>query len=163
LDKKYYQHLKNELSENVEWIITDWILVGCWLLVGWFKWAFDSDPDHHHVGRVRFPPPTPRRPRLSPPLPAGFITRGFFGADACDDSDERVVSQGAPASLVRFREIQSGQNNKFMKKIVIWTRIYSGSKIILLIMIGRTRDRRVGLVPHLLTSGLILSLLVYLL
>lgn len=61
MDKKYYQHLKNELSENVEWIITDWILVGCWLLVGWFKWAFDSDPvrpaDHHHVGRVRFPPP----------------------------------------------------------------------------------------------------------
>jgi hypothetical protein len=68
-----------------------------------------------------------------------------------------------PYGLVRFRGIQSGRNNKFMKKIVIWTRIYSGSKIILLIMIGRTKDRRVGLVSHLLTSGLILSLLVYLL
>jgi hypothetical protein len=42
-----------------------------------------------------------------------------------------------------------------MKKIMIWTRIYSGSKINLPIMIGRTRDRRAGLVPHLLTSGLI--------
>jgi hypothetical protein len=30
------------------------------------------------------------------------------------------------------------------------------------IMIGRTRDRRARLVPHLLTSGLIPSLLVYL-
>jgi hypothetical protein len=36
------------------------------------------------------------------------------------------------------------------------------SKINLPIMIGRTRDRRTGLVPHLLTSGLIPSLLVYL-
>jgi hypothetical protein len=64
--------------------------------------------------------------------------------------------------LVRFREIQSGRNNKCMKKIMIWTWIYSGSKINLPIMIGRTRDRRAGLIPHLLTSGLIPSLLVYL-
>jgi hypothetical protein len=64
--------------------------------------------------------------------------------------------------LVRFREIQSVRNNKCMKKIMIWDRIYSGSKINLPIMIGRTGDRRAGLVPHLLTSGLILSLLVYL-
>jgi hypothetical protein len=35
-------------------------------------------------------------------------------------------------------------------------------KFNLTIMIGRTRDRRAGLVPHLLTSGLIPSLLVYL-
>jgi hypothetical protein len=64
--------------------------------------------------------------------------------------------------LVRFRGIQSGRNIKCMKKIMIWTRIYSGSKINLPIMIGRTRDRRTGLVPHLLTSGLIQSLLMYL-
>jgi hypothetical protein len=51
--------------------------------------------------------------------------------------------------LVRFREIQFGRNNKCMKKIMIWTWIYSGSKINLPIMIGRTRDRRAGLVPHL--------------
>jgi hypothetical protein len=49
-----------------------------------------------------------------------------------------------------------------MKKIVIWIQIYSGSKINLPIMIGRTRDRRAGLVPHLLTSRSIPSLLVYL-
>jgi hypothetical protein len=48
--------------------------------------------------------------------------------------------------LVRFRGIQSGRNNKCMKKIMIWTRIYSRSKINLPIMIGRTRDRRAGLV-----------------
>jgi hypothetical protein len=42
------------------------------------------------------------------------------------------------------------------------TRIYSGSKINLPIMIGRTRDRRAGLVLHVLTSELILSLVVYL-
>jgi hypothetical protein len=64
--------------------------------------------------------------------------------------------------LVRFREIQFDRNNKCIKKIMIWIQIYSGSKINLPIMIGRTRDRRAGLVPHLLTSGLIPSLLVYL-
>jgi hypothetical protein len=63
---------------------------------------------------------------------------------------------------LRFRRIQSGRNNKCTKNIMICTRIYSGSKINLPIMIGRTRDRRAGLVPHLLTSGLILNLLVYL-
>jgi hypothetical protein len=66
------------------------------------------------------------------------------------------------SGLVRFRGIQSGRNNKYMKKIMIRTRIYSGSKINLPIIIGRTRDRRAGLIPHLLTSGLIPSLLVYL-
>jgi hypothetical protein len=64
--------------------------------------------------------------------------------------------------IVRFLRIQSDRNNKCMKKIMIWTRIYSGSKINLPIMIGSTRDRRAGLVPHLLTSGLIPSLLAYL-
>jgi hypothetical protein len=68
----------------------------------------------------------------------------------------------APLGLVRFRGIQSCRNNKCMKKIMIWTRIYSGSKINLSIMMGRTRDRRGGLVSHLLTNGLIPSLLVYL-
>jgi hypothetical protein len=47
-----------------------------------------------------------------------------------------------------FCGIQSGRNNKSAKKIVIWTRIYSGLKIILPIMIGRTRAYRVGLVPE---------------
>jgi hypothetical protein len=64
--------------------------------------------------------------------------------------------------LVRFRGIQSGRNNKCMKKIMIWTRIYSGSNFNLPIMMGRIKDRRAGLVPHLLTSVLIPSLLVYL-
>jgi hypothetical protein len=50
--------------------------------------------------------------------------------------------------LVRFRGIQSGQDNKCMKNIMIWTRIYSRSKINLPIMIGRTRDHRAGLVSH---------------
>jgi hypothetical protein len=73
----------------------------------------------------------------------------------------------APAVKEKFqrcslRGIQSGRNNKCIKKIMIWSRIYSGSKINLPIMIGRTKDRRAGLVPHLLTSGLIPSLLVYL-
>jgi hypothetical protein len=67
-----------------------------------------------------------------------------------------------PLGLVRFRGIQSGRNNKCMKKIMIWTRIYSRSEINLPIMIGRIRDHRVVLVAHLLTSGLIPSLLVYL-
>jgi hypothetical protein len=66
------------------------------------------------------------------------------------------------SGLVRFRGIQSGWNNKCMKNIIIWIRIYSRSKINLPIMIGRTRDRRAGLVPHPLTSGLIPSLLEYL-
>jgi hypothetical protein len=35
---------------------------------------------------------------------------------------------------------------------MIGTQIYSGSKINLPIMISRTRDRRAGLVPQLLTS-----------
>jgi hypothetical protein len=64
--------------------------------------------------------------------------------------------------LVHFHRIQSGRNNRYIKKIVIETRIYSWSRFNLLIMIGRTRDRRAGLDPHLLTSGLIPSLLVHL-
>jgi hypothetical protein len=46
------------------------------------------------------------------------------------------------------------------KKFVIETRIHSGLRFNLLIMIGRTRDRRAGLIPHLLTSGSIPSLMV---
>jgi hypothetical protein len=66
-------------------------------------------------------------------------------------------------ALVPFRSrIQFGRNNKCTKKIMIWTRIYSRSKINLPIMISSTRDRRAGFVPHLLTSGLIPSLLAYL-
>jgi hypothetical protein len=72
------------------------------------------------------------------------------------------VETNYPWGLVRFRGIQSGRNNKCMKKIVILTRIYTGSKINLPIMIGRIRDRRAGLVPHLLISGLIPSFFVYL-
>jgi hypothetical protein len=72
------------------------------------------------------------------------------------------VETNEALGLVRFCRNQSGRNNKCMKKIMIGTRIYSGSKINLPIMIGRTRDRRARLVPHLLTSGLIPSLLVYL-
>jgi hypothetical protein len=45
---------------------------------------------------------------------------------------------------------------------LIETRIYSEFKTTLLIMIGRTSDRRAGLIPHLSTSELILSLLAYL-
>jgi hypothetical protein len=45
-----------------------------------------------------------------------------------------------------------GQNNRYIKKIMIETRLYSGSRFNLLIMIGRTRDRRAGLIPHLLTD-----------
>jgi hypothetical protein len=45
-------------------------------------------------------------------------------------------------------------------KFVIETRIHSGLRFNLLIMIGRTRDRRAGLIPHLSTSGLIPSLMV---
>jgi hypothetical protein len=43
---------------------------------------------------------------------------------------------------VRFHEIQSDRNNRCVKKIVIETRIYSGSRINLLIMIDRTRDTK---------------------
>jgi hypothetical protein len=45
---------------------------------------------------------------------------------------------------------------------VIETRIYSEFRTTLLIMIGRTSDRRAGLIPHLSTSELILSLPAYL-
>jgi hypothetical protein len=79
-----------------------------------------------------------------------------------ESSDPLWIRHCEDLGLVRFRGIQSGWNNKCMKKIMIWTRIYSGSKNNLSIMIGRIRDRRAGLVPHLLTSGLIPSLLVYL-
>jgi hypothetical protein len=48
--------------------------------------------------------------------------------------DDAVDSQ-----IVCFRSIHSDWNNKCTKKIMIWTRIYSGSKINLPIMIGRTR------------------------
>jgi hypothetical protein len=64
--------------------------------------------------------------------------------------------------LLRLHRIQSDQNNRYIKKIMIDTRIYCGSKFNLVIMIGRTRDRRVGLNPHLLTNGLVPSLLVHL-
>jgi hypothetical protein len=43
---------------------------------------------------------------------------------------------------------------------LIETRIHSGFRFNLLIMIGITRDRRDRLIPHLLTSGLIPSLMV---
>jgi hypothetical protein len=58
-----------------------------------------------------------------------------------------------------FAGIQSGRNNRYIKKFVIETRIHSGLRFNLLIMISRTRDRRAGLIPHLLTSGLIPSLI----
>jgi hypothetical protein len=87
---------------------------------------------------------------------------GARAAGAAGDGAEWEARIRASFGLVRFRGIQSGRNNKCMKNIMIWTQIYSGSKINLPIMIGRTRDCRVGLVPHLLTSGLIPSLLVYL-
>jgi hypothetical protein len=45
---------------------------------------------------------------------------------------------------------------------VIENWIYSDSITNLLIMIGKIRDRRVGLVSHLLTSEFIPSLLLYL-
>jgi hypothetical protein len=49
----------------------------------------------------------------------------------------------------RFYGIQSDRNNRCVKKIVIETRIYSGSRINLLIMIDRTRDTksRIGSTP----------------
>jgi hypothetical protein len=57
------------------------------------------------------------------------------------------------------------RNNRYIEEFVIETRIHSGLRFNLLIMIGlimigRTRDRRAGLIPHLLTSGLIPSLMV---
>jgi hypothetical protein len=70
------------------------------------------------------------------------------------------VATGQGTGFVRFYEIQSGWNNRYIKKFVIETRIHSGLRFNLLIMIGRIRDRRVGLIPHLLTSGLIPSLMV---
>jgi hypothetical protein len=42
----------------------------------------------------------------------------------------------------------------------IEARIYSGLRTNLLIMISITRNQRAGLIPHILTSGLILSILV---
>jgi hypothetical protein len=42
----------------------------------------------------------------------------------------------------------------------IETRIYSYSRTNLLIMINITRNQRAGLIPHLLNSRLILSLLI---
>jgi hypothetical protein len=43
----------------------------------------------------------------------------------------------------------------------IETRIYSGSRTNLPIMISTTRNQRAGLIPHLLTSGFIPSLLMF--
>jgi hypothetical protein len=73
-----------------------------------------------------------------------------------------LMEANKPLGFVHFHRIQSGRNNRYIKKIVIETQIYSGSKINLLIMIGRTRDRRARLNPHLLTSGLIMCLLAHL-
>jgi hypothetical protein len=70
------------------------------------------------------------------------------------------MGMNKPLGLVRFYGIQSGWNNRYTKKFVIETRIHSGLRFNLLIMIGKTRDRRVGLILHLLTSGLIPSLMV---
>jgi hypothetical protein len=64
-----------------------------------------------------------------------------------------------PGPPVRFRGIQSCRNNKCTKEKLWWgLGFIPDPKINLPIMIGRTRDRRAGLVPHLLTSGLIPSL-----
>jgi uncharacterized membrane protein YraQ (UPF0718 family) len=51
------------------------------------------------------------------------------------------------------------ENEKYYRKDTIETQIYSGSRSNLLIMISITRNQRARLIPHLLTSGLILSLL----
>jgi hypothetical protein len=64
------------------------------------------------------------------------------------------------SSLAPFHGIRSGRNNWYIKKFMTETRIHFGTRFNLLIMIGRTRDRRAGLIPHLLTSGLIPSLMV---
>jgi hypothetical protein len=53
-------------------------------------------------------------------------------------------------------------NDKYYRKINIDNieiRIYSGSRTNLLIVISITRNQRAGLIPHLLTSGLIPILL----
>jgi hypothetical protein len=52
--------------------------------------------------------------------------------------------------LVHFHWIQSVWNNIYIKKIMIETQIHSGSRINILTLIGRTRDRRVELIPSLL-------------
>jgi hypothetical protein len=105
--------------------------------------------------RERVRPRRRKRARQSPTPTAHVERQSFTGSEA-------ELQRRNASGLVRFRGIQSGRNNKCMKKIMIGIRIYSGSKINLPIMIARTRDRRAGLVPYLLTSGLIPSLLVYL-
>jgi hypothetical protein len=70
-----------------------------------------------------------------------------------------VAHVPSAGGLVRLYGIQSGRNNRYIMKFVIETRIHSGLRFNLLIMIGRTRDRRAGLISHLLTSGLIPSLM----
>jgi hypothetical protein len=77
-------------------------------------------------------------------------------------SPRRLFAVGTSTSLglVRFYGIQSGRNNRYIKKFVIETRIHFGLRFNLLIMIGSTRDRRARLISHLLTSGLIPSLMV---
>jgi hypothetical protein len=71
-----------------------------------------------------------------------------------------LVEMNDALGLVRFHQIQSGPNNRYIKKFMIETRIHSGWRFNLFIMISRIRDRRAGLIPHLLTSGLIPSLMV---
>jgi hypothetical protein len=54
--------------------------------------------------------------------------------------------------------------NQYIQKInidYIEIRIYSGSRTNLPIMISMTTNQRAGLIPHLLPSGLILSLLMF--
>jgi hypothetical protein len=63
--------------------------------------------------------------------------------------DIHFVRERTALGLVRFYRIQSGRNNRYSKKFVIETRIHSELRFNLLIMIGRTRDRRAGLIPPL--------------
>jgi hypothetical protein len=74
----------------------------------------------------------------------------------------RAKNQNGPlqSTGLSFVPAQTGETERALKKFVIETRIHSGLRFHLLILIGRTRDRRAGLIPHLLTSGLIPSLMV---
>jgi hypothetical protein len=74
-------------------------------------------------------------------LPARILDTGVILAQS-------RITQGLFASI----GFNAAGIKKYMKEIMIETRIHSGLRINLLIVIVRTRDRRAGLIPHLLTS-----------
>jgi hypothetical protein len=147
-----------------------------------------ENPDGTLTRRVRYPRPRVKLPTLA--IPCEREVEKIDGTSTSQrscillfniywDCKNMVTSfagthlwktsgNGSPPDRVRPRSfswdsIQPGMTNAIEKINIdtIETRIYSDSRANLLIMISIIRIQRAGLIPHLLTSGLISGLLVF--